>query len=215
MTARPVIILGAGGHSSVLIDILKSSAIEIKGITEHDANLHGSRFMGIPVIGDDSLILKNKISEIKLVNGLGMADRFGQLRRARVYEVFKEQGYTFAGVIHANAIISPEADLAEDIQVMAGAIIQTAVTIGANTIINTKASVDHECTVGKHVHIAPGATVSGGVTIGDGVLIGAGATIIQGVHVGANSTVAAGAVVVRDVPEGVVVRGVPARVVQK
>jgi sugar O-acyltransferase (sialic acid O-acetyltransferase NeuD family) len=215
MTARPVIILGAGGHSRVLIDTLKSFAVEIKGITEPDVNLHGSRVMGIPIIGDDSFILKYKVNEIKLVNGLGMVNRFDRRRRARVYEAFKERGYNFTGVIHASAIISFEADLADDAQVMAGAVIQTAVTIGANTIINTRASVDHECTVGRHVHIAPGATVSGGVTIGDGVLIGAGATIIQGLHVGANSTVAAGAVVVRDVPEGVVVRGVPARVVRK
>ena len=39
--------------------------------------------------------------------------------------------------------------------------------------------------------------------------------VIQGVHLGANSIVAAGAVVTCDVPEGVIVMGVPAKVVEK
>ncbi|WP_061214979.1 DapH/DapD/GlmU-related protein [Syntrophomonas wolfei] len=97
---------------------------------------------------------------------------------------------------------------------MAGAVIQALVTIGVNTIINTRASVDHECLIGDHVHIAPGTTISGGVKIGDNVLIGAGATIIQGIHIGASSIVGAGAAVTKDVREGVIVMGIPARVVK-
>ena len=65
------------------------------------------------------------------------------------------------------------------------------------------------------MHIAPGATICGGVTVEDSVFIGAGATVIQSVHIGANSIIAAGAVVTCDVPEGVIVRGVPAKVVEK
>ncbi|GAB3760296.1 DapH/DapD/GlmU-related protein [Spirosoma pomorum] len=44
--------------------------------------------------------------------------------------------------------------------------------------------------------------------------IGAGATILPGVTVGENAVVAAGAVVSRDVPDNVVVAGVPAKVVK-
>ena len=51
-----------------------------------------------------------------------------------------------------------------------------------------------------------------GVTIKDGAVIGARAVIKAGVTVGARSVVAMGAVVTRDVPDGKVVMGVPARV---
>jgi acetyltransferase-like isoleucine patch superfamily enzyme len=44
--------------------------------------------------------------------------------------------------------------------------------------------------------------------------IGAGATILPGVTVGENSVVAAGSVVSKDVPDNVVVAGVPAKVIK-
>lgn len=50
------------------------------------------------------------------------------------------------------------------------------------------------------------------VTIGPGASVGTEAVILPGVTVGAGSVVAAGAVVTGDVPPGVVVAGVPARV---
>ena len=53
------------------------------------------------------------------------------------------------------------------------------------------------------------------VVIGDKVLVGANAVVLEGVKVGDGSVVAAGAVVVKNVPPGVVVAGVPARVIKK
>ena len=52
------------------------------------------------------------------------------------------------------------------------------------------------------------------VVIGDNVWVCGGASIVAGVKVGANSVIAAGAVVVKDMPEGVIVAGVPARVIR-
>ena len=47
-----------------------------------------------------------------------------------------------------------------------------------------------------------------------GAKIGANATILPGVKVGENALVGAGSVVVKDVPEGKVVAGNPARVIR-
>ena len=52
------------------------------------------------------------------------------------------------------------------------------------------------------------------IKIGDGTWIGAGATVMGGVTIGKKVIVAVGAVVNRDVPDNVVVAGVPARIVR-
>jgi UDP-perosamine 4-acetyltransferase len=63
--------------------------------------------------------------------------------------------------------------------------------------------------------VAPGAAIASLVRVGEKTMIGIGATVIERIKIGANSIVGAGAVVVDDVPDNVVVVGVPARVLRK
>ena len=70
-------------------------------------------------------------------------------------------------------------------QLIAGAVVNAATTLGEGVIVNTNASVDHDCTIGDYVHVAPGAVLGGGVTVGDDVLIGLGARVLPGVTIGA------------------------------
>lgn len=55
---------------------------------------------------------------------------------------------------------------------------------------------------------------AGKIHIKKNVWIGANATILQGVTIGENSVVAAGAVVSKDVPDNVVVGGIPAKILK-
>jgi len=52
------------------------------------------------------------------------------------------------------------------------------------------------------------------VTIGDNVWIGGSVTILPGVKIGSNVTIGAGSVVTRDIPDGVVAVGNPAKVLR-
>lgn len=53
----------------------------------------------------------------------------------------------------------------------------------------------------------------GKVVIGDRVWVGAGATILMNVHIGNDVIIGAGSLVNKDIPDGVVVAGVPAKVI--
>lgn len=53
------------------------------------------------------------------------------------------------------------------------------------------------------------------VTIGDDVWIGGNVTIVPGVTIGNRVVIGAGAVVTRDIPDGVLAAGSPARVIKK
>lgn len=59
------------------------------------------------------------------------------------------------------------------------------------------------------------ATISNPILIKKGAWIGVGATILPGVTIGENAIVAAGAVVSKDVPDDVIVGGIPAKVIKK
>ena len=53
------------------------------------------------------------------------------------------------------------------------------------------------------------------VVIGNNVWIGAGVSVMPGVHIGDNAVVAGGAVVTKDVPDGAIVGGNPAKVIRQ
>ena len=57
--------------------------------------------------------------------------------------------------------------------------------------------------------------ISGEVVIKEWTWIGAGAIILKGVTIGPKSVVAAGSVVTKDVPPGVIVGGVPAKIIKR
>lgn len=72
---------------------------------------------------------------------------------------------------------------------------------------------DHEFD-GSHVHVLDQGVLVRQVRIGAGALVGAHSTVRPGVHIGRRSIVGAGSVVVRDVPDGTVAVGAPARPVR-
>lgn len=91
----------------------------------------------------------------------------------------------------------------------------SVVDIGDNVLIGPNVSIcaaSHPLEAKLRVE---GVEMAYPIKIGDNVWIGANAVILPGVTIGENSVVAAGAVVSSDVPESVVVGGVPARVLKR
>lgn len=208
-STRDVILLGAGGHARVLLDLLTESAQPVSGLLDDDPALRGTSVDGVACLGEIDLLRDYDPDAYVLVNAVGSAGL--PVARSAVYARGHDAGFVFETLVHPRAVVSSRASLGSGAQVLAGAVVGPGAAIDEDAIINTRASIDHDSVVGRHTHVAPGATICGQVSIGTGCHIGCGATVIQGVRIGEGVTVAAGAVVIRDIASGETVAGVPAR----
>lgn len=207
MQNHSLIIIGGGGHTRVLIGMLKQLGRPITGILTRDAGLVGESIHDVPVLGLEEGAELDAAS-MHLINGVGnrpSRQGSGLAVRAQLFASYKARGFSFAPVRDPAAIVQPDVMLGEGVQLMPGAIVQPGAMIGENVIINTGASVDHDVVIYPHAHIAPGAVLCGDVVVGERTHIGAGAVVIQGVRIGSDVVIGAGAVVTQDVADGAVI----------
>ena len=203
--SKPVLILGGGGHASVLVDALKLNSIDIIGVVDPVLEKGSTVFNDVLVLGNEESVSQYNSSELLLVNGLGPSPK--RSNREDLNRKFLDLGYEFCSVIHPSALISPNVKLKMGVQVMAGAVIQSGCEIGFNTVVNTGAIVDHDCILGDYCHLAPGAILCGGVETGSYVFIGTGAKIIENLLLEDRSLVAAGATLRKNLKENQVFYG--------
>lgn len=192
---KPVLVLGAGGHAAVVIDILRQLNCTVLGLVAKEQPKASTVFEGLTWYSSDEDVLSFDKDSILLVNAIGSLP--GQETRAKVHQIFKLEGYTFMTVVSPKAILSDFASLAEGVHIMPGSIVNTNAYIGEGTIINSGAIIEHDCVIGRHNHIAPGAVLSGSVFTGDYVHIATGAKVIQGIQIGERALVGAGATVTK------------------
>lgn len=131
--------------------------------------------------------------------------------RKLLYDKFTKLGGKCVSLISDNAEIGTYGNILEDgIIITSGTIITNDVTIKTGAMINLSSTIGHDSIVGEFVEICPNVSISGHCIIEDLVFIGTGATILPNIKIGRNAVVAAGSVVTKDVPENVLVAGMPA-----
>jgi len=206
-----VLLIGAGGHASVLLDMLIQKKLNILGYVSSFPATNKTLFSDLHWFKNDDDILQFDKSIIKLANGIGSLP--GNTSRADFYNKYRELGYRFATIVATDSSVSMYAYLGEGVQVMRGAIIQTGASIGCNSIVNTGSIVDHDCSIGSNNHIAPGVTISGQVTSKENVHFGTGASVIQSINVNENVVIGAGTTITKDIEKNTICY--PSRIFKK
>lgn len=206
---QPVIIVGAGGHAKVCIELLQAMGETVLCCV--GASDSPPTCLGLPVLhGDHHLARLREEGHTRAFVALG-PNRL----RAKLGQQVRELGYELVNAVSPAAVVSPSARLGAGIAIMAGAVINAEASIGDLAIVNTGATVDHDCSIGAAVHLAPQCALAGNITVGAGTFLGVGCKVIPGIDIGTYSTIGAGAVVIGQVPSNVTAVGVPARVVHK
>jgi sugar O-acyltransferase (sialic acid O-acetyltransferase NeuD family) len=207
-----IVLIGAGGHCKVIIDIIKSrNEFEIVGITDEKQKINN--VLDVPIIGSDEILYQIFNSGVQYAFiSIGALNNINL--RNLIYDKLEKIGFKIPVLIHKNATVSEYSEIKDGTCVMPGAIINAGSCIGKNCIINTGCVIDHDCNIGNNTHISPNVTIAGNVNIGNNTHIGIGSSIIQGLSLGSNVTIGAGAVVITNINDNALAVGIPAKVIR-
>lgn len=206
--SNKIVVVGAGGHAKVCIELLQAMGEEIAYCIGGDDS--PDQCIGIPVLkGDENLLLLREAGYGRLFVAIG-SNRL----RVRLATLAVDQGYQLVNAISPHAIISPTVHLGSGIAVMSGAVINAEATIGDLVIVNTGATIDHDCQISNAVHIAPQCGLAGNVVVGRQSFLGIGCKVIPEMLIGENVILGAGSVVIHHITSNVIAVGTPAQVIK-
>ena len=202
---RRLALLGASGHGKVVADIALTSGWD-EVVFFDDAWPERLQNGPWPIVGSGATLME-RLSEFQ-----GVLVSIGDCTvRWNKHLELRAAGAILATVVHPAATISRYVTLGAGTVVMAGAVVNVDSQIGEAAIINTGATIDHDCWLADGVHICPGGHLSGNVRVGHCSMVGVGGAVKQGITIGNQAVIGAGAVLIRNVGEGMVVVGNPAR----
>ena len=187
---KPILILGCGGHSKAIIDILETSQewsiYGLIGLPKELDNL----VLGYRVIGtdDDLERLRAECKHIVLAIGqIGVNDS-----RLELSKRIEALGFSFPAIVSSNAYVSPYARVGDGTSIGHGVVVNASASIGRFCIINSNSTIEHDSWIGDFSHISTGALINGGVKIGKGSFIGSGTMIREGIALPSRCTISAG-----------------------
>ena len=206
---RNVVIVGAGGHAKVIIDIFRSNKL-FKPIGVIDRIKSDLIVNSLKVIGDES--------ELSVIRSLGV--EFAHVAigdneiRSNLSKKIRYLGFNIASAVSSRAMLSESALVGDGVAVKPRAIVNSDCRLDDFCILNTASTLDHDGVIGEGAHVAPGCALAGNVSVGRLAFLGVGTSVIPGIAIGDEAIVGAGSCVIRPVPPRAKAYGVPARIVE-
>ena len=200
---KHLLIIGTGGQGKVVLDCAESQYEKITFMTN---DLNAQKIKDYPIIFEQNIkpeyILEN-FDEIIVAIGDNKA-------RLKLTKKYISAGIKIATIIHPNASVSKYATIDRGTVICANTAIGPFAVLGKANVVSIGGIVAHDCQFDDGVRISPNAVVAGTCIIGKNTWICIGANISNDIKIGINSVVGAGAVVLKDVPDSVLVAGIPA-----
>ena len=169
---RRLLILGAGGHGKVILDVAEAMKCYEAIHFLDDGKAVGEEVLGHHVMGKVSACHLHSSNYTDAIVALGNNEVRLELTRK-----LKRLGYHIPILIHPTSVVSKYANIKEGTVIMPLAVINANAKIGEACIINTGAIGEHDCIVGDGTHIAYRAVLGGGAKVGHQVLVDIGAIL--------------------------------------
>lgn len=209
-----IVVFGGGVQAQCTIDIIeKEDNYTIIGIIDSKAAI-GSSIYGYKVIGrqEQLKVLKDNYSIYGGIISVG--DNW--IRKIIHDDIVKYvPDFTFINAIHPSTIIGNNVEIGKGVMVMAGCIINPGAVIKDFTFFATGAQIEHDCIIHDFASVSAGSVTGGLVEIGKYSAITLGVTIIDRITIGENSVIGSGSLIMKDVPDNVLVYGVPGKIIKE
>ena len=206
------IIIGAGTYGEVYLAYLQEAGVDIVGFLDDDPKYANQSVRGIPVLGSIS-----KLDTLKETDGIeAVYCPLGNNKlRVKFLERARELAYKTPNYIHPSVIISPNVSIGEGVYILLGTTIMPHTTIKDFVMISMGVHLAHHCVLDEGVFLSTGCNFGASIHAHKYAYCGISSTIMTGIHeLGKDCLIGAGAVVIKDVPDGAVMAGVPAKVLK-
>jgi len=208
-----IVIWGASSQAMAVAEIVRlTGKYEIVGFLD-DVNPQrvGEEFFGAEVLGGREQLDALRTAGVDFLSvGVGHSEA-----RLKAMEFAQSKGFGLPVLIHPDATISADARVGDGTVVRAQSVVDYGVQIGKGAILAPGSLVSHQSVLEDGVRLASGAAVGANVLVARCAFLGLNCSIMNNTRIGEGAVIGIGAVVLRDVPDGTVACGVPARAVRK
>jgi len=209
-----LVIYGAGGFGKemheIFMDVFGSEGNgRLVGFLDDTPALSGADFRGSKVVGGVEWLADHP--DVQVVIAVGNP----KSRRKVVTKIGRFGPRTFPNLVHPTSWLGSGIEFGEGVTIAAGCTISPELMFGSHVFINKNVTMGHNVILRDFVTVAPSANIMSGSVVEEEADLGTNCTVLPNSRIGQGSVVGAGAVVTKDVPPGVTVVGIPARVLQK
>lgn len=206
------IIIGAGKYGEVYLSYLQEAGINVVGFLDDDPIAADKRFGGLPVLGPTSILstLKEEYGITSVYCPLG-----NNRLRVKFLKLANSLGYDTPCYIHPSVIISPNVEVGKGVYILLGTQVMPYTKIEDYVMISMNVNVAHHNILKTGTFLSTGCNFGASIVAEENTYCGIGSTIMTGLHrLGKDCLIGAGAVVIKDVPDGAIMAGVPAKIIK-
>ena len=216
MSSKSLIIIGAGGSTIEIIDLLNDinkiskRKIKIKGILDDDKKVQKKKINNIRVIGlaKDFYKFKNNYFFLSI---LSYKNRF---KREKIIKNLSKLKSKFISIVHPSSIIGNKSKLGKGCLVYNNSNIYSETEVGDFTTVSSNVSIAPKAKIEKNCFLGHGVIISSGSLIKKNCYIGYKSSIIENIKLSEGSRVMPYSMVTENINQKKsVIFGTPAKII--